>query len=324
MRRVGRSLLLLSCGLSAPRAAAWTAPALRAHPALPLILRPGAVGAGVGQRRAHKPTACDCGGASGAPPAAAATGAVSHPILSPAILSVNPHLDASLPFRNLAFYIISPVQAADDVVEDHRAFLARRQMVGRVYICADGINAQVSGTADQCAEYRAFCHAGFGAGADSAVLFKEDPVAQLSYPRLRVKHRGLVPNTGGPAAVPQIDLSNRGTDLTPAEWQAMLDGAEAPVVLDVRNDYEWDVGRFAAAGRPAPTRFAQSDEAAYGLPEDADRRAQVKARASHALKARDGWIASSLPSLPNYFPFRDIFPTSSPRTASRTNTDSAP
>jgi UPF0176 protein len=188
---------------------------------------------------------------------------------------VNPQLDASLPFRNLAFYIISPVQSAEAVVEEHRAFLSRRQMVGRVYICSDGINAQVSGTAGQCAEYRDLCHAAFGAGANSAVLFKEDPVAQLSYPRLRVKHRSLVP-TGEHAPGPRIDLSDRGIDLSPSEWQAMLDGTEAPVVLDVRNDYEWDVGRFSAAGRPAPTTFAQSDEAAYGLPEDAESRAKVK------------------------------------------------
>ena len=46
-------------------------------------------------------------------------------------------------------------------------------------------------------------------------------------------------------------------------------------MLDVRNDYEWDVGRFSGAARPSPTSFAQSDAASYGLPEEAERRAET-------------------------------------------------
>ena len=32
-------------------------------------------------------------------------------------------------------------------------------MVGRVYVCADGLNAQVSGTVAACAAYRGFAEA---------------------------------------------------------------------------------------------------------------------------------------------------------------------
>ena len=60
-------------------------------------------------------------------------------------------------------------------------------MVGRVYICEDGINAQVSGTTDDCAAYRRFVAAGF----PEPPLFKEDPVAEPSFPRLRVKHHTI-------------------------------------------------------------------------------------------------------------------------------------
>ena len=40
------------------------------------------------------------------------------------ILSINPALDFSLPYRVLAFYVIAPVAAPDKAVEEHRRFLS--------------------------------------------------------------------------------------------------------------------------------------------------------------------------------------------------------
>lgn len=154
MHRPARSLLLLSCGMgSFARRVCWAAPASRVQ--LPGLLRPlFASGASLGafRTRCTEPSAlaasddalrpasasASASESSRAGPTAAAQAAAAAPILS-----VNPHLDASLPYRTLAFYIISRVPEPAVAVEAHRAFLARRGMVGRVYICADGINAQV-------------------------------------------------------------------------------------------------------------------------------------------------------------------------------------
>ena len=120
-------------------------------------------------------------------------------------------------------------------------------MVGRVYLCADGLNAQVSGTAADCAAYRGFAATAF---PDVDILFKEDPLADLAFPKLRVKLKALVPGA-------TVDLSNRGEDLSPEQWATMLADEAAPKhVLDVRNSYEWDVGHFQGAERPALDQFA--------------------------------------------------------------------
>ncbi|EOD39683.1 hypothetical protein EMIHUDRAFT_448921 [Emiliania huxleyi CCMP1516] len=175
------------------------------------------------------------------------------PVPAP-VLSINPKLDATLPYRALAFYAISPIAQPDEAVESHRAFLTKRGMVGRVYLCEDGINAQVSGAAEQCAEYRAYCHDQLGPGAaPEPILFKEDPCDELAFPRLRVKHRSLVPSgelLGGGASGRVASLQDRGRDVSPAEWEELLakadgggeegGGGGAPIVLDVRNGYEWD------------------------------------------------------------------------------------
>ncbi|KAL1498709.1 hypothetical protein AB1Y20_014020 [Prymnesium parvum] len=189
---------------------------------------------------------------------------------SRATLSLNPQLDYSLPYRVLAFYAIAPLASPDEAMAAHRRFLAARQMVGRVYVCADGVNAQVSGLAHCVADYREWVEAQLR-GAE--LLFKEDPVAEPAFPRLRVKHKKLV------AALPgdeELDLTDRGVDLTPEEWAAMIASQEEQkVVLDVRNGYEWDVGRFDGAARPALDQFAAFDEAAFGLPAEAAKRAET-------------------------------------------------
>ena len=92
-----------------------------------------------------------------------------------ASLSLNPDLDYSLKYRVLAFYVIAPIEGADAALEAHRKFLADRQMVGRVYLCEDGMNAQVSGLAYQCAEYRDWIGTQF---PSTSLLFKEDPVEE--------------------------------------------------------------------------------------------------------------------------------------------------
>ena len=129
-------------------------------------------------------------------------------------LSTNPSWDFSLPCRNLAFYLIGEVAEPDEAVRRHRKFLDESSMVGRVYICSSGVNAQVSGTAAACAAYRRFVTAEF---PEDPPLFKEDPVAEPTFPKLRVKHKALVP-----AVDAAVDLTQRGEDLEPEAWAAML------------------------------------------------------------------------------------------------------
>lgn len=68
-------------------------------------------------------------------------------------------------------------------------------------------------------------------------------------------------------------VQNRAVPLSPTEWQAMLRDAQPsaisgdekrahPIVMDVRNDYEWDSGHFTAAERPLEVSFYWALDAA--------------------------------------------------------------
>jgi len=174
----------------------------------------------------------------------------------------------SLTFRTLAFYVISTVEQPQRMVEEHSAFLAERGMVGRVYCCADGVNAQVSGDVHACDEYMQLLVSSF---PTQQLLFKLDPVAEVAFPKLRVKLKALVPSLQGE----RLNLADRGVDLSPVAWDEMMAEPSHKLLLDVRNGYEWDVGRFAGAERPRAAQFSDSDAALYGLPQDEQERAET-------------------------------------------------
>jgi UPF0176 protein len=54
-----------------------------------------------------------------------------------------------------------------------------------------------------------------------------------------------------------VDLSERGQALTPQEWRQTLEGEDPFLLIDVRNDYEWKIGRFEGAEQPPCTQFRE-------------------------------------------------------------------
>ena len=80
--------------------------------------------------------------------------------------------------------------------------------------------------------------------------FKIQPHHENVFPRQTVKYRKQLV-----ALDEEVDLSLGGEHVSPAEWKELLEDNERPLVLDVRNDYEWEVGRFAEAECPPCETF---------------------------------------------------------------------
>ncbi|KAG2533668.1 hypothetical protein PVAP13_9NG036104 [Panicum virgatum] len=88
-------------------------------------------------------------------------------------------------------------------------------------------------------------------------------LAGHAFPRLKLRYKpSLVQLEGGSLHLPLLDPSMRAMPLTPSKWKerlearACLDVSSSEMsgrkllLLDVRNDYEWDVGHFEGAQRP--------------------------------------------------------------------------
>ncbi|KAL6772292.1 hypothetical protein ACKKBG_A29660 [Auxenochlorella protothecoides x Auxenochlorella symbiontica] len=171
----------------------------------------------------------------------------------------------------LNFYHLVDIPRPHEVLEQHRAFLEGREVRGRIYISHQGINAQCGGvTADAVAYVQWLAQE---QSLFEGLRYKLYPADDHAFPRLRLKFRpNLISLAGGMAAAPVTDAQARATPLDPLAWKEMLAQAQSqssgtkPVVLDVRNSYEWDAGHFEGAQRPLEDEFRETPTASSRTP----------------------------------------------------------
>ena len=178
------------------------------------------------------------------------------------------------------FYAFCAVEDPGTEVETHRTVLNGMDVRGRIYICSYGINAQLSGPRLEAEAYCRWTAAriGFPFARCSfwPIVQNGKPEDLHQFPRLRVCERELVQLPGGAGVddgmgdlLLQPDAQAGATALSPEDWKAAMavirkDPTKGGVVLDVRNDYEWDAGHFESAERPSCNIFRDTDDHVLG------------------------------------------------------------
>lgn len=216
-----------------------------------------------------------CGAAPGSNGDAAAAGQQQQQQGEPEYLVIN-------------FYHLVDIPDTAEMMERQRAFLADKDVRGRIYISPHGINCQAGGRAGDARAYVEWIEQ---QPEFRGVYYSLWPAPGHVHPKLRLKEKpSLISLAGGVDGLRVTDPAARATPLGPAQWREMLRRAdevnrkveagqeeERVVVLDVRNDYEWDAGHFQWAGRPQEEEFSETpvgdDDGAVpdylrGLPKD--------------------------------------------------------
>ncbi len=157
---------------------------------------------------------------------------------------------SSLPFRVILYYCFSPINSPYEWVTNHKSQCHSLGLKGRVYISNEGINGTLAGSREQINIYKETLNskAGF-----EETEFKEDACDRIPFARLIVKLRpeivslhvneSLDPNTEG------------GRHLQPSEWRKVIESGEKFVMIDVRNNYESQIGHFEGALLPEVSNF---------------------------------------------------------------------
>lgn len=160
-------------------------------------------------------------------------------------------------FQILAYYRFTPIADPHAEVANHKQFCEGKDILARVYLSEMGINGQMSASQKDAAEYIAWMeqHPLF-----KGVEFKVQPYHEHVFPRLTIKYRKQLV-----ALDSEVDLTQGGEYVTPQQWKELLDGDEEYVLLDVRNDYEWKVGRFKGAELPPCENFREFQQFAEDL-----------------------------------------------------------
>lgn len=159
-------------------------------------------------------------------------------------------------FLVVSGYKFLPIVDPRAEVACHQAFAKERELTGRIYIAEEGINAQFSGVEEDAKDYMAWLDERLG-GID----FKIQEHPEQAFPRMTIKvRRQLV------ALDQQIDTKQGGEYVSSKQWREMLESGEY-LVVDVRNDYEWEVGHFKGSERPTCRTFREFPDYARALKE---------------------------------------------------------
>jgi len=164
-------------------------------------------------------------------------------------------------YKVLAYYSIAPIQNPQEEVALHKEFLNQLDFKGRIYISEQGINGQSSGLAAHADAYMAWAKGRF-----PEIVFKVHASNEHVFPKMTVKYRKQLV-----AIDCDVDFSKAGEKVSPQQWKQMLEErGEETIILDVRNDYEWEIGHFEGAELPKLATFREFPEYTKKLKETCD------------------------------------------------------
>lgn len=154
-------------------------------------------------------------------------------------------------FQILLYYKYTRIDNPAEFVEEHRALCESLGLFGRIIVAEEGINGTVSGTVEATSMYMARMHQD---ARFSDMVFKRDQSDGHAFPRLSIRAKEEIVNL---SLTDDIDPSTEtGVKLSPVAFHDMLERDDV-IVIDGRNDYEYEIGHFRDAVRPDVKAFRE-------------------------------------------------------------------
>ncbi|MBF6609370.1 MAG: rhodanese-related sulfurtransferase [Flavobacterium sp.] len=161
--------------------------------------------------------------------------------------------DAGKQRLTLSFYAYAQIENPTEFRNE--LFLAWNplEVLGRIYVAHEGINAQLSLPADHFYEFKDTIEKyDFMKGIRLNVAVEHD---DHSFLKLTVKVRDKIVADGLDDAT--FDVTNKGIHLKAQEFNELLEDPDT-IVLDMRNHYESEIGHFTKAIKPDVDTFRES------------------------------------------------------------------
>lgn len=154
-------------------------------------------------------------------------------------------------YEVLLYYKYVPIQNAEAFAETELQFCKSIGLKGRILISDEGINGTVSGPKAVTKRYMDHMHS---LAEFSDLWFKSNEADDFAHKKMHVRYRKEIVALNLETDIDPSQLT--GKHLEPASFrEALLD--EDTIVLDTRNDYEYDLGHFKGAIRPDIRNFRE-------------------------------------------------------------------
>lgn len=152
-------------------------------------------------------------------------------------------------YKVLLYYKITKVQHPEAEVKLHKEICRALALTGRILISEDGINGTVGGSPESIRLYREYMN---GHHTFKKIDFKESDSEIAPFPKMQIKLRDEIITT---EVKDKIDWTLRGKYVDRDTFHKWLEKGEEMILLDLRNDYEWEIGRFVGSVKPPMKYF---------------------------------------------------------------------
>ncbi|QMW04387.1 oxygen-dependent tRNA uridine(34) hydroxylase TrhO [Spirosoma foliorum] len=143
------------------------------------------------------------------------------------------------PYRVLLYYIYSPIENPEQYREEHHLLCLRLNLLGRIIVAPEGLNGTVSGLTEDCEAYMAALQAD---PRFAHTEFKIDESEGHAFQKLHVRVKAEIVHSD----LGVDPLKQTGIHLEPEEFKQLKNDPDV-VLVDMRSNYEHEVGKFKGA-----------------------------------------------------------------------------
>ncbi len=142
----------------------------------------------------------------------------------------------------ISFYYYHPIENPAEFRDEIYGNLEKLDVLGRIYVAEEGINAQISVPAENFEAFKKYLYSIDFLNGIRLNIAVEDDGKSFWVLHIRVKKKIVADGIDDP----DFSMRKRGEYLSAAEFNALTENPET-VVVDMRNYYEYEVGHFENA-----------------------------------------------------------------------------
>lgn len=162
----------------------------------------------------------------------------------------------------LLFYKFVEIKNPEELKSSLLEFCQSLGVKGKILLAEEGINGSISGTKEQTEKFKRELTSD---ERFSDVEFKEEVGIFHPFSKMAVKVKKEIIRLDK-----RVDLTKKGNYLSPGEFLEIYQKNEDVIILDARNDYEYEVGRFKGAIKSEIDTFREFPKIAEKLADKKD------------------------------------------------------
>lgn len=154
-------------------------------------------------------------------------------------------------FRVLLYYQYVPIDDPEGFKKEHMVLCKDLGLLGRIIVAKEGLNGTVSGSYEATQAYMDTVHKD---PRFESMPFKMDDAESHAFSKMHVRVKPELVNLSLEEDINPLNLT--GQYLEPMEFNEKMK-QENTLIIDARNDYEYDLGHFEGAIKPDITAFRE-------------------------------------------------------------------